>query len=114
MASRTLTVMLNPDWRTALRAAGRAARQLTYQGETLNFGTPADLFERLTARRWAFMGAGAVSVRELARRVDRDMTRVHEDVTQLAELGLVERTPTGGVLCPVVDIRVDLRLHRAA
>lgn len=118
MASRTLRVTLNPDWRSALRSAGRAAQRETYQGETLNFETPAQLFARLTERRWALaqalMGAGELSVRELARRVGRDVKRVHEDVTALAELGLVERTTSGGVLCPFADIHVDLRLHRAA
>ena len=118
MASRTLRVTLNPDWRSALRAAGSAAQQETYQGETLNFETPADLFSRLTERRWALvqalMGAGEISVRELSRRVSRDVKRVHEDVTRLTELGLLERTSSGGVMCPFTDIHVDLRLRRAA
>jgi predicted transcriptional regulator len=86
----------------------------TYQGETLNFEAPADLFARLTQRRWAvvqaLMGASEMSVRALARQVGRDVKRVHEDVTQLAELGLLERTPGGGVVCPFVDIHIDLRL----
>lgn len=118
MASRRLRVTLNPDWQSALRAAGSAAQQETYQGETLNFETPAALFSRLTERRWALvqalMGAGELSLGELARRVSRDVKRVHEDVLKLTELGLVERTATGGVLCPFADIHVDLRLRQAA
>jgi len=118
MANRTLRVTLNPDWQSALRAAGRAAQRESYQGETLNFETPAVLFTRLTERRWAIvetlMGAGELSIRELARRVSRDVKRVHEDVTALTELGLVERTASAGVLCPFTDIHIDLRLHQAA
>ena len=118
MAPRTLTITLQPDWRAALRAAGRIAQAEHYQGETLNFETPAACFGRLTERRWALvqalLGAGALSVRELSRRLGRDVKRVHEDVTVLAELGLIERTESGGVLCPFEDIHVDLRLRRAA
>jgi len=56
----------------------------------------------LTEKRWAIVracqGKGELSVRELARAVGRDVKRVHEDVMTLAELGLVERTESGGVV----------------
>ena len=114
MEKRTLTITLNPDWRTALRAAGALAKADTYQGETLNFESAGTLFGRLTERRWtlvrALMGTGELPVRELARRLERDVKRVHEDVTALAQLGLVERTARGGVLCPYANIHVDLQL----
>lgn len=117
MAQRTLTITVQPDWRGALRAAGRAAQRDRYQGETLNFETPAVFFSRLTARRWTLVqtlvGAGEVSVRELARRAGRDVKRVHEDVQTLAELGLVERTPGGSVCCPYGDIHVDMHVREA-
>ncbi len=109
---------LQSDWRAALRKAGRTALSERYQGETLNFETPGAFFGRLAERRWALVqtipGAGQLSVRELARRVERDVKRVHEDVTGLTELGLIERTERGGVSCPFEDIHIDLRLRRAA
>ncbi|PKM45139.1 MAG: hypothetical protein CVV05_07130 [Gammaproteobacteria bacterium HGW-Gammaproteobacteria-1] len=115
MAKRTLTITVQPDWRGALRTAARGAKADTYQGETLNFETAEAFFGRLTARRWTLVhiliGAGEVPVRELARRVARDIKRVHEDVEALAELGLVERTDSGGVLCPYTDIHVDMHLR---
>jgi predicted transcriptional regulator len=118
MAQRRLTITLQPDWQAALRAAGRRAQRTNYQGETLNFETPAMFFARLTERRWmlvqTLLGTGELSVRELARRLGRDVKRVHEDVEALAELGLLERSARGGVLCPFDAIHVDLRLHRAA
>jgi predicted transcriptional regulator len=114
MAQRTLTITMQPDWRAALRAAGQAAHRDRYQGETLNFETPAALFGRLTERRWALvqalLGAGELSLGELSRRVERDVKRVNEDVTALTELGLIERAERGGVVCPFDDIHVDLRL----
>ena len=49
-------------------------------------------------------------VRELARRLGRDVRRVHADVCVLAELGLVERTASGGLLCPFADIHIDMHV----
>lgn len=119
MEKRTLTVTINPDWRAALRAAAGAAFAAdTYQGETLNFESPAAFFARLTENRWAMLhalqGVGEVAVRELARRLERDVKRVHEDAGVLVELGLIERTDRGGLVCPFDDIHVDMHLRRAA
>jgi predicted transcriptional regulator len=55
-----------------------------------------------------------VPVRELARRVDRDVKRVHEDASVLVSLGLIERTERGGLLCSYDDIHVDMHLRHAA
>ena len=80
----------------------------------LNFETAGSFFGKLTERRWALMhalqGQGAMSVRELARRVTRDVRRVHDDVQVLAELGLFERTDSGGVVCPFDAVHIDMRL----
>lgn len=119
MEPRVLTVTACPDWRAALRdAAGVAFSANAYQGETLNFETPASFFSRLTERRWAMLhalqGAGEVPVRELARRLERDVKRVHEDSGVLVDLGLIERTERGGLVCPFDDIHIDMHLKRAA
>jgi predicted transcriptional regulator len=112
---RTLTITLQPDWRAALRQAGKKAQATSYQGETLNFETPGAFFGRLAERRWALvtvlLGQGTLAVRELARRVGRDVKRVHEDVQVLAELGLVERGEAGGVLCPYADVHIDMHVQ---
>lgn len=118
MERRTLTVTVDADWQGALRTAARQAFGAeAYQGEVLNFETPGAFFGKLTQRRWALLhllqGAGEVPVRELARRVGRDVKRVHEDITALADLGLVERTASGGVLSPYADIHVDMHLREA-
>jgi predicted transcriptional regulator len=112
---RTLTITLQPDWRAAVRQAGRKAQAARYQGETLNFESPGAFFGRLTERRWALvtalLGQGSLAVGELARRVARDVRRVHEDVQVLAELGLVERDEAGGVSCPYADVHIDMHVH---
>lgn len=119
MENRTLTITLQPDWRAALRQAARSAAEATaYQGETLNFDSPAAFFSNLTERRWdmvnALQGVGELAVRELARRLERDVKRVHEDAGVLVKLGLLERSERGGLICPFSDIHVDMHLRRVA
>lgn len=115
---RNLTITLESDWAGALRAAGKRATAETYQSETLNFESPADFFGRLSERRWNIVrllqGQGSVSVRELARLLGRDVKRVHEDVVILADLGLVERTENGGVICPFESVHIDMHLQAQA
>jgi predicted transcriptional regulator len=84
MTTRHLTITLQPDWQSALRSAGRRATASTYQGDVLNFESAGIFFGRLTEKRWAMVqtlqGQGEMALRELARRVGRDVKRVHEDV----------------------------------
>lgn len=117
MTSRFLTITLQPDWQRALRSVGRAASSGKYQGEWLNFESPADFFGRLSKKRWdvvsAIQGRGELPVREVARLVGRDVKRVHEDLGVLVELGLVERTDSGGVVCPFASMHIDMHLKAA-
>jgi predicted transcriptional regulator len=117
MTDRYLTITLQPDWQGALRAAAQVAKVGAYQGEVLNFETPAQFFGQLTEKRWdivrAAQGKGDLSVRELARLVNRDVKRVHEDVVTLADLGLLERTESGGVTCPYSSMHIDMYLKAA-
>ena len=117
MTQRYLTITLQPDWKAAMRAVGKTAKAKTYQGEVLNFETPAQFFGRLSEKRWnivrAAQGKAEMSVRELARVVGRDVNRVHDDVVILAELGLLERTQTGGLTCPYTSMHIDMHLMAA-
>jgi predicted transcriptional regulator len=71
----------------------------------------------LSEKRWdivrAAQGKGEMSVRELARVVDRDVKRVHDDIVILAELGLLERTENGGLSCPYTSMHIDMYLQAA-
>lgn len=117
MNERYLTITMQPDWAAGLRSTAQAAQATTYQGEVLNFESPAHFFGQLTEKRWeivrAAQGKGELSVRELARTVGRDVKRVHEDVVILAGLGLLERTDSGGVLCPYSSMHIDMYLRAA-
>lgn len=119
---RKLTITTRGDWKAALRAAGAIAsegiRDGKYQGDALNFETPGAFFSRLTSNRWAMLaelqGAGEVGVRELARRLGRDVKRVHEDAAALVEVGLLEKAESGALICPYADIHVDMHMGKRA
>lgn len=117
MTDRYLTITLQRDWKAALRATARTAKANKYQGEVLNFESPAHFFGQLTEKRWDIVrmaqGKGELSVRELARLVERDVKRVHEDIGILTELGLLERTGAGGVICPFSSMHIDMHLKAA-
>ena len=117
MNDRFLTITLQPKWQAGLRSTALAAKKTTYQGEVLNFESPGHFFGQLTEKRWALVrtaqGKGELSVRELARLVERDVKRVHEDVVVLSDLGLLERTGSGGLICPYESMHIDMVLKAA-
>ena len=71
----------------------------------------------LTAKRWeilkALCGAGPVSIREVARRVGRDVKAVHSDVTALLLAGVLDRTESGQVEFPYEAVKVEFLLEAA-
>ena len=58
-------------------------------------------------------GQGALSIREVARRVGRDVKAVHGDITSLINAGVLDRTGDR-VIFPYDAVRVDFTLSRAA
>lgn len=89
--------------------APRAAR--------IGFATPELLWKVLSAKRWellkALCGAGPVSIREAARRVQRDVKAVHGDITALLAAGLLNRTETGAIEFPYDAVKVEFLLQAA-
>jgi len=87
------------------------------QRARISFATPELLWKVLTAKRWevlrAMAGQGPLSIREVARRVERDVKAVHSDVHALISAGLLDRTETGRVAFPFDAIRVEFTLRAA-
>jgi predicted transcriptional regulator len=87
------------------------------QGARISFSTPELLFKLMTAKRWelirAMTGAGPLTIREAARRVERDVKAVHGDVHALLDAGILRKTPTGRIVFPFDAIRVDVMLRAA-
>ena len=81
----------------------------------ISFATPELLWRVLTAKRWellkALCGSGPVSIREAARRVNRDVKAVHGDVVALLNAGLLDRAKSGGVVFPFEAVKVEFLLQ---
>jgi predicted transcriptional regulator len=54
-----------------------------------------------------------VSIREAARRVDRDVKAVHSDVTALLMAGVLDRTESGQIEFPYEAVKVEFLLAAA-
>ena len=87
------------------------------QRARISFATPELLWKVLTVKRWdvlkAMAGQGPLSLREVARRVRRDVKAVHGDVRALISAGLVKKTDSGQVSFPFDAIRVEFTLRAA-
>lgn len=82
------------------------------------FQSAEDMARTLTPGRWglitALTGAGSLGVRELARRVNRDVKGVHTDAQALVLCGLVDKTSDGKLSFPYRHVRVQFELHARA
>ena len=87
------------------------------QGARISFATPELLFQVMTAKRWELLRtmtkAGPLSIREAARRLDRDVKGVHGDVHALLNAGILQRNEDGSIIFSFDAVRVDIMLHAA-
>lgn len=86
--------------REMAEAARRAERGETVKAApSLNFQSYDEMHRVLAPPRLtivkALAGQGSLSIREVARRVGRDVQAVHRDVTTLLNAGVIERTERG-------------------
>ena len=106
MNTVTLSVASREDVNRRVRAAfgGEA------QGAHISFASVELLWQTLTSKRWAILqamtGQGELPIREVARRVGRD-------VTALLHAGVIERTERG-VVFAYDAVHVDFTLTKAA
>lgn len=82
-------------------------------GELITFETLGTMLKTLTPKRWELVrvlqAEGPMSVRALARTLERDVKNVHADVAALREVGLVENHAKG-VWVPYDVIEAHVRL----
>lgn len=97
--------------RAARAFAGKA------QGSFISFASAELLWKTIAPKRWeilkAMTGAGPIAVREVSRRVGRDVKSVHGDVQVLLKAGVLERAAEGGILFPYDEVHVDFVLRAA-
>jgi predicted transcriptional regulator len=96
----------------AMEAFGGEAK-----GAHISFASAELLWRTLTRKRWellrAMTGQGPMSIREAARRVERDVKAVHGDVRALLEAGVLNRAGKS-VVFPYDAVHVDFTLTKAA
>lgn len=110
----TLEVRSLADTLTDVAAA---METLTPSAPRISFETLELLWKVLTVKRWqlieALTGAGPVTIREAARRVQRDVKAVHSDVHALLNTGLLDKTADGKIVFPYDAIHVDFMVKAA-
>jgi len=84
---------------------------------SIEFASYEEMHKVLAPSRLAIIrtlaGQGALSIREIARRVGRDIQAVHRDVTTLINAGVVDRT-SEGVEFPYDRIHFEYDVSAAA
>jgi len=117
--SRQAIIRIRADDEALLTEAGERFKAVWKSGRAapavFTFSSPAQLFSVISPKRWQLIEKlqhlGPSTIRGLARALDRDVKRVHEDVTAMIEWGLIERDERGLVHVPydVIHAEFDLR-----
>ena len=116
------TIRIRKESDVALKEMGERFIKAWKTGKSpshsLQFESPSALFRVLTPKRWELIERlqklGPSSVRGLARELERDVKRVHEDVRALMEYGLVARDEDGAFFVPYDVIHADFNLRAVA
>ena len=112
---RTLTLVVSSREKTNQRFV--EAFEGKSQGTYISFESAALLFKVLTSKRWELLkimtNAGPISIREVARRLGRDVKAVHSDVPALLDAGILQKTDNGRIDFPFEAVRVDFMLKAA-
>ena len=111
------TVTLSVASREDVTRRALAALKGQKQGAHISFASAELLWKTLTRKRWellhAMTGQGAMSIREAARRVGRDVKAVQGDIHVLINAGVLDRTEAG-VNFPYDAVHVDFMLTKSA
>lgn len=110
MKTVTLGVATRNQVKNRLAAAFRNERQ----GAVVTFASIGRLFDVINERRvellLAMSGAGPMSLREAARRVNRDVKQVHSDVHVLLDARVLDKTEEGNIEFPYDGLHIDVEL----
>ena len=87
------------------------------QGAFISFPSVELLWKVLTPKRWVLLrtmtGTGPLAIREVARRVGRDVKSVHGDIQALLKAGVLDRAEDGRPAFPYDAIHVDFMVQAA-
>jgi predicted transcriptional regulator len=112
------TVTIGISSRAEMTARAKAGFRGEKQGERISFPSFDLMHRTLTPNRLAalsmMMGAGPMAVRELARRLKRDIKSVHGDVQALLTAGVIDHTPDGQIIFPYDAAHIRYEITPAA
>jgi predicted transcriptional regulator len=87
------------------------------QGAFIGFASAELLWKVISPKRWEILrtmtGAGPLAIREVARRVKRDVKSVHGDVQALLVAGILDHADDGRIVFSFDEIHVDFVLRAA-
>lgn len=111
------TVTLSVANRQAVKQRALDAFSGKRRGAHISFASAELLWKVLTAKRWellkAMAGGGAMTLREAARRAERDVKAVHGDVHALLAAGVLRKNGDGKIEFPFDAVHVDFVLKAA-
>jgi predicted transcriptional regulator len=111
------TVTIGVASEAETRARMLRAFQGKAQGALLSFQTVELLWKIIAPKRWELLrvmtGAGPLAIREVARRVERDVKSVHGDIHALLKAGVLDHAPDGRVVFPYDAVHVDFVMRAA-
>lgn len=115
MNKTTLTIEVTSLEEVNKRIIRAATNRTADASPRYTFPTPEAMARSLTPARWSILqaltGAGPIGVRELARRVGRDVKDVHRDAEALALNGLIDKTKDRKLSFPYKRVKVAFELH---
>lgn len=113
MTTVTIGIASADDTKARMLDAFKGKRK----GAFISFASAELLWKVITPKRWAVLramtGAGPVAIREVARRVDRDVKSVHGDILALLKAGVLDRAEDRRVVFPYDAVHVDFVLRAA-
>jgi predicted transcriptional regulator len=111
------TVTLSVASRQAVKQRAIDAFAGKRRGAHISFASADLLWKVLTAKRWELLkimaGGGAMTLREAARRAERDVKAVHSDVHALLAAGVLRKSEDGKIEFPFDAVHVDFVLKAA-
>ena len=111
------TVMLSVESTSSVVARAKQALSGKPQGDYISFASLELLWKVLAPNRMAIVkvlaGSEPLALREIARRVNRDVKAVHNDVQMLLKAGVLDKTESGQIAFEYDEIHVDFMLQAA-
>lgn len=111
------TVMLSVESISSVAESAKQALKGKAQGEYISFASLDLLWKVLAPNRMTIVklltGSEPLALREIARRVNRDVKAVHSDVQLLLKAGVLDKTEAGKINFGYDAIHVDFMLKAA-